>query len=462
MLGLFQSRSVQTSPERYEFPGKRYPEHIRNRKNPPCPTAAEVGEYLTEYCEEQGISDKFKFGVTVNNVIKKGNGDWTVISSKGTETFAYVIICTGIFSNKANILNIPGIEEFKYAGGSIEHTSTWATREQLVEKKVLVIGNGKSAADVAICAALLAKAAGTTPPIQTIRKQSWYAPRVMLKFKWAFHSRLVSALLPRYFESTTIVAKVLHTLAYPIKWILWRILELVFLVLLRLPVALWPRMGTLDTESSLSISLLVTDDRHLIPIRSGEIDMRICEVQKLSPGHAHLSTGDTVPVDMIVMGTGWQIDYKFLDKATVASKLDFAEDGLWLYRNMLAPKLDGIAFVGANTLTFMSIYTSFVQAFWLTGLLAGHRDYVSEKDMSNCIAREKEFKRRIYPYSALRGASIEAYMLHYHDILFAEQGINPHVYSGILAPLLNVVMPIMPETMADSFEKARLTYKKAE
>jgi dimethylaniline monooxygenase (N-oxide forming) len=455
----FLPSTVQSSPEQYEFPGKKYPEHIRSRKDPPCPSAAEVCEYLTEYCHEKGISDTFEFGVTVKNVARKVNGEWTVTTSNGTETFAFVVICTGLFSTKPNILNVPGIDEFKKTGGHVEHTSTWLSPEQFEGKNVLVIGNGKSAADAAICASKVAKAAGTTPPIQAIRKQNWFIPRFMFNFKWAFHSRIVAAVLPRYFESESLAAKILHPLAYPIKWILWRILELIFLVLLGLPVALWPRMGTLD-EASLSTTVVVTDERHLKPIRSGEIDMRVCQVQKLSPGHAHLSTGDTVPIDMVVMGTGWQLDYSFLDEKSVLSKLDFVEDGLWLYRNILPPQLDGIAFVGSNVHAFMHTYTSFVQAFWLADLLAGHRASESEKVMYDSIAREKAFKRRHFPFCSMRGAGIGPYMQHYHDLLFAEQGIDPLIYSGPFALVHHMFMPILPETMGKSFEKAMLALKK--
>jgi dimethylaniline monooxygenase (N-oxide forming) len=462
--------TVQTSPEQYEFPDKPYPPHIRQRSHPPCPTAAEVRTYLTEYIVEQGILDYFEFGVSVHNVAKTRNDTWNVTTSKGLETFAFVVVCTGLFSNTPHLLNIPGLSDFVAAGGQVLHTSTWTSPEQFAHgKKVIVIGNGKSAADAAIVAAQVAKKNQSTPPIQAIRKQNWYVPRFMLHFKWAFHSRTVSALLPQYFERASgvqgVVYTLLHTLASPIKFVLWRLLELVFLALLRLPVALWPKLGTIDTEGSLSVPLLVTDDRHLQPIRNGEIDMRICQVDKVTATPhrtAHLSTGAVVPVDVIVMGTGWQLDYTFLDEVTVQRKLDFCDDGLWLYRNILAPQLEGIAFVGANTLTFMNIYTAYVQAFWLAHLLAGHRDYEPEKKMNDSIAREKVFKRRLYPNCPLRGASIEAYMQHYHDLLFAEQGIDPYVYrkSGLLAPLWNVILPILPETMAASFAKARLALKK--
>lgn len=452
---------VQTSAQQYEYPGKKYPEHIRHRTNPPGPTDAEVRDYLTEYCDEQNISNRFEFKVTVTNVAKKQNGDWTVTSSKGTETFAFVVICTGLFSNKPNLLHIPGMDEFKAEGGTVLHTSTWESLAPFHGQRVLIIGNGKSAADAAMAAANVAKAAGTTPPVQVIRQPRWYVPRLLLQHKWLVHSRLATSVLPRYYENDTFAAKLLHALASPVKFLLWRTLEVGFWILLRLPWALWPRWGTLHREGALAVAMLVTDERHLRPIRSGEIDLRVGHVQKLSPRQAHLSNG-SVPVDVIVMGTGWQPpEYSFLDPETVRSKLDFTADGLWLYRNILVPQLDGIAFIGANTLSLMNTYSSFVQAFWLIGLLLGHRDYMSEQQMVDNIAREKAFKRRVFPYCNIRGANINSYMGHYLDILLAEQGIQAHVYSGPLARVVNMVMPILPETMAESFAKARLAIQKS-
>jgi hypothetical protein len=74
-----------------------------------------------------------------------------------------------------------------------------------------------------------------------------------------------------------------------------------------------------------------------------------------------------------------------------------------------------------------------------------------------CIHREihceKDFMRHLYPKCALRGATIEACMQHYHDILFQEQRINPNIYSGLTGPLCNVVLPILPETTSPCFDQ---------
>lgn len=362
-----------------------------------------------------------------------------------TKRFDFVIICTGIFSTTPNIIKIKGSEEFLQANGQIIHTSDWTSLDHLRNQRVLIIGNGKSAADVAMAAAQV----GSHPPIQMIRRQTWYVPRCLFWYSyWASHSRIVSALLPRHYEDTAWISQLLHFLLFPLKCFVWRLLEIIFLVLLRLPFRVWPPGGTLASEA-LGIPVLVTDARHLEPIRRGRIDLRLGEVEELYGSHeARLSTGERVPVDFVVLGTGWKSDFSCLDATTVQAKLERADDGLWLYRNILAPDLAGIAFVGSNTLTFMHIFTSYIQAYWLVSMMTGKSQLPTIPEMRDAIVRDQTFKRRYYPKCPLRGASIEAYMQHYNDLLWLEMGLPAMVYTGWFGWFHNWWGPVLPATMA--------------
>ena len=76
----------------------------------------------------------------------------------------------------------------------------------------------------------------------------------------------------------------------PVKWILWRIVEVLLLLQYRLPYRLWPRWNTVES-AVLETSVLITDESHLRRLRKGEIDLRIDAVERLSAGKAHLTTG---------------------------------------------------------------------------------------------------------------------------------------------------------------------------
>jgi dimethylaniline monooxygenase (N-oxide forming) len=425
-------------------------------------------------------------------------------TSSVVESFAYVIICTGLFSNAPNIIDIPGAKAFVEQGkGRVLHTSEWKSVDEFHDQNVLIIGNGKSAADAASAAAIImakrsvsqwndthrksspssvevssyseAAAAAKTavalssvgqkrinPPLQCIRKQTWYVPQAIYRYKFLFHSRLVSGLLPPYYYcegTSSSFVSLLRFIFHPIKYVLWRILEVVFLLLLRLPYKVWPRFNTIDRENTLSASVLVANESYLRQIRTGEIDLRIAQVTQLyASKHAQLSSGDIVPVDVVVLGTGWKVDYSFFNADSVQSKLQIEHDGLWLYRNILPPDLPGLAFIGANTETFMNIYTSYIQAYWLVHLMTGQRAAVSTVDMFHCLEGERSFKRKQFPYSCIRGATIAAYMQQYHDVLLIELGMNPYVYKGLLAPIYNLVWPMLPETVSSSFDMIRSTF----
>jgi dimethylaniline monooxygenase (N-oxide forming) len=451
---------VQTTPQQYEYPGFPFPPEIRNRRDPPAPTASEVTTYLTNFCQAHGILERFQFQTIASKITKHSDDTWTMDlqdnkSKIRTGRFDFVIICIGIFSTTPNILKIRGSEEFLLAKGQIIHTAEWTSIDQLKEKRVLIIGNGKSAADVAMAAAQV----GPHPPVQVIRRQTWYVPRCIFLYSyWATHSRFVSMVLPRHYEDTAWISRLLHFLFYPIKCLAWRVLEVIFLLLLRLPFRVWPQLGTMEAEA-LGVPVLVTDSRHLEPIRRGRIDLRLGQVEELYGSHeARLSTGARVPVDLVVLGTGWKSDFSCLDETTVASKLDRAKDGLWLYRNIIAPDVPGIAFVGSNTLTFMHIFTSYVQAFWLVGMMSGKSHLPSVQEMGDAIARDKAFKRRYFPDCSLRGASIEAYMQHYNDLLWTEMGLPTMVHTGWFGWFLNWWGPILPATMAPNAERLRNEY----
>ena len=477
----YPGASVQSTPDEYEYPGYPYPEHIRTRKHPPAPSAEEVQAYMYNFCKEEKILDVFQFNTSVGKISKNHTtGVWSVeissISSGSakaptvsTESFAFVVICTGLFSRCPNMIDIPGSDEFvQLGGGRIIHNSQWKTIKELENQNILIIGNGKSAADAAIAAAKVYKSSASSaslsekvilPPVQCIRRQTYYIPRSMLKFKFIFLSRLSGLMFPQYYEGATFFMKMIHVIVYPIKFVVWRLFEMVMILTLRLPYRLWPKFGTLDSVDSLYGSALVTDERHLHPIRSGDIDLRITQVQQLTAKkEAHLSDGTIVPVDTVIMSTGWKADYSYLDDKSVRSYLDTCYDGIWMYRNIIPPALPGIAFVGTNIETQMNIFTAYVQAYWLVDYIS-HASILSKEKMKKSVERDKAFKRKYYPRSPARAYSLLAYMQHYHDVLIQDQGVDPYVYTGILGPLYNLVCPVLPETVNSCFDTIRMRLK---
>lgn len=455
--------SVQSTFELYEYPCKKFKPEIRNRKDPAAPTANEVCEYLEDYINEKKMRSKFRFNTNIAGVLCTAEDNWIIeFDDFSTATFTYVIVCNGLVSSKPNIFPIQGRNDFEAKGGKVIHSSARRNDDLFQEaRRVVVVGNGKSAVDAATAAAEIAKAKGGPPPVQLARRQTWYVPRYLLgvlQYKWAFHTRLGSALLPRYYESSSLLLQFLHSFFAPLKWFIWRVLEILLICQYRLPVRLWPKMGTI-VRGALETSVLITDAEHLVRLRKGTIDMQLGEIKNLEPGRVILKSGDVLEdVDVVVLATGWRLSYdQFMDFDDIFAgldyqkdTLDFCDDGLWLYRNVLPASFKGMAFVGANTLTFMNIYTSYIQAYWLAEMLAGKRDWPTEEHMKETVGREKEFKRQYYKSSEMRGASVEAYMQHYHDCLFREMKAKSP-FNCLIRPVASMVVPILPCTMKGCF-----------
>ncbi|MBK8053411.1 MAG: NAD(P)/FAD-dependent oxidoreductase [Saprospiraceae bacterium] len=107
------------------------------------PARLKVVEYLDSYQKEMNIHPIFNVEATS---VRKDGEHWITETTKGTIKSKYVIIATGPFG-KARGINFNGQETF---GGSIVHSSQYKTGKDYKGKKVLVVGFGNSACEIAI------------------------------------------------------------------------------------------------------------------------------------------------------------------------------------------------------------------------------------------------------------------------------------------------------------------------
>ena len=121
--------------------------------------------------------------------------------------------------------------------------------------------------------------------------------------------------------------------------------------------------------------------------------MRQMTVSKMEPGKAILARGDGAEINVLVMGTGWNLGFQYLHKTTIWSKINMHDDGMWLYCNML-PANDannhGLIFVVATALTFSNIFTSYMQAHWVAHLLNGTIVWPSQAGMEDDVERKRK------------------------------------------------------------------------
>ncbi len=110
----------------------------------------EYTAYLARYSEAFGLGGHLRFDSTVESVRRNPHGGWDVstVDGSGRRTegrFDAVAICCGLHQHP-HLPRYPGQDTFT---GTVLHGSQYRRPEQVVAKRVLVVGGGESGGDVA-------------------------------------------------------------------------------------------------------------------------------------------------------------------------------------------------------------------------------------------------------------------------------------------------------------------------
>ena len=162
----------------------------------PIATGGEILRYLHEAVEENGLSQKFRFGCQVKSAEwSNKTGQWVLSLDNAQTGEAYRLscrflwMCTGYYRHsQGHTPQLPGMDRFK---GPIVHPQTWPDDLDYAGKKVVVIGSGATAAT--IVPAMAQKAAHVT---MLQRSPTFFFPR----------------------PKEDRVARLLHALRLPDKW----------------------------------------------------------------------------------------------------------------------------------------------------------------------------------------------------------------------------------------------------
>ncbi|CAE7191754.1 FMO1 [Symbiodinium natans] len=254
-----------------------------------------------------------------------------------------------------------GSSQFK---GQILHSSTFTDRKVAVGKKVVVVGGGKSAIDNAVAAAK--EGVSTT---LVCRSWHWPVPRYLLNlvpFKYATYSRFGHWFLhPHHAENAA--ATWLHGTCAPVKWIWWRVVELLFRGQFQIPRGMVPEEA-IDTDLFSGGQILNYEFRDMV--NAGKIQVISGAIDKFTQTGVVLVDGSELDADLVVYGTGFTKNYDIFDKV-IQSKLGIQKDGLYLFRNIIPPQVPDVAFIGCEVSTFNNILTHGLQALWLQKMLQG-------------------------------------------------------------------------------------------
>ncbi|CAG7857048.1 dimethylaniline monooxygenase (N-oxide forming) [biofilm metagenome] len=424
----YHTFGLQTPKSLYEIPDYPIPDAY-----PRVPSGAELQAYFENYAKDFKLFDKIRFNTEIIRLERVKNGSWKVhfkdsAGKQEGKEFDFVVVASGIYFDPY-IPDIPGKDKFK---GEILHSSQYRTPATVTGRKVAVVGFGKSALDVAGDAAKFAKQVTLV-----FRKAHWPIPMDILEVldvRRIYLTRLACALLPLYQRPQGWV-NALHTY---LPWLVkgfWRFTEAV--IKFQYPLK---ACGILPDEAIeidiFNLDILPRKEVYQL-MSQGMIHNRQCQIKEFTATGIQLESGEVIDCDTVIFGTGYQSNYAFLPEAFKKSN---EADGVYLYRHILHPDLPNMAFIG-RAATFSNGLTAHLASVWLVNLLKGKFQLPSREQMLVEIQAIKDWKRGFMPAISSRATVIKLHMVHYHDELLNDFGVNPYRKKNVFAEWLTDYRP---------------------
>ena len=415
------------------------------RDYPEWPSGAQVQQYLELYVERFGLAPCIRLETPVTLAEPTDDG-WAVTAAGSTEHYDHLVVASGVFS-KPFIPPIDGIDILEKVGGVLIPASDLHSLDQARGKHAVVLGYGKSACDITVEVA--AVAASTTV---VARQLLWKMPRRIrnvVNFKYLMLTRLGEGLF-RY-RTVSGAEKVLHARSSALATAMLGSVEKVAIQQLDLAELGLVPDGTFSDIARSTVSLAtegfyegvadgsITVERDTEIVRFGEVDGRPI---------AELSTGRTIPADLVLAATGWTQDVPFLT-AEVMDRLVDENGDFVLHRHIHPVGVPHLSFAGYNSSLFSPLSAE-VSALWIGSLLGGNHELPDDEVMRAEVADRLTWMRERTGGAHARGTNIVPFSVHNIDEVLSDVGIDvgratrarqwllpidPGDYSGILPEL---------------------------
>jgi hypothetical protein len=288
-------------------------------------------EYFRDYTEHFDLRPLFRFDTRVTRLEPRDGGwDLTALGPDGEQTrwYAGVVLANGTLA-KPNIPSFPGTFT-----GELLHTSAYKSASQLTGKRVLLIGAGNSGCDIAVDAVHHAVSVD-----MSVRRGYYFVPRYLfgkpsdtLNQGKPLPARIKQALDSRVLRAFT---------GDPVRFG-------------------FPKPDYRIYESHPIVNTLILN--HL-----GQGDLRVrADVERFDGDTVHFRDGTSGEYDLVLLATGYTLDYPFVDRA----HLQWQGATPRLFLNMFPAAFNGLYVMGMIEASGIGWQGRYEQADLLAAYLA--------------------------------------------------------------------------------------------
>lgn len=369
----YETLHIDTSKDRMAFSDFPMPESYPN-----YPHHTQVLAYFEQYADQFGLRDHITFRTKVERVapipVASVGGYFVTVrnlDSDATKTVHYraVLVCNGHHWNP-HIPDFPG----PFAGETL-HSRAYRSNRPFAGKRVLVVGIGNSAVDIACEVALLSK-----QTFLSTRRSAVIIPRYLLgrpTDKWVTP---LSSWLPPAVQMAT------------------------FKLLLAIDVGDQARYGVYRPKHGLHQAHPTMSSELLDRVKSGHIIMKP-DVRKLASDVVHFEDNSAEQIDVIIYATGYLITFPFFDPGF----FEINNNQLPLYHYVVAPDHPDLYFIGFIQPLGAIMPLAELQARWVAGVLNGSLALPTKHAMRNSIARDRRTLQKRYVTSPRHTMQVDFY-----------------------------------------------------
>lgn len=365
MSSAYESLHINTSRQLMEYAAYPMPESL-----PDYPNHRQIAQYFDDFVDHFGLRETITFRTEVTKVepLSSGGeagGDRSAVTFRSrdggepqTRTYRDVIVANGHhWDPRWPEPGFPGAETFP---GEQLHAHYYRTSEPLAGKRVLVLGIGNSACDIAV-------------------ESTRVAASTDLAMRRGAH------ILPKYMFGMPTD----HLTDSPLARGPLKLQQLSMAALLRLSQGKVTDYGLPEPDHEVLHAHPTVSQDLLNRLGHGDITVRP-NIDRFEGSKVFFTDGTSGEYDVVVYCTGYRVSFPFFTEEVVRAEDNHVE----LYRRVVHPDHPGLYFVGLIQPLGAIMPLAEAQAEWVGDLVTGEAGLPSVREMRQQIAAYDDYLRK--------------------------------------------------------------------
>ncbi len=361
MSSAYRSLHINTSRRMMAYATHPMPDSY-----PDYPNHEQIADYFDDYVDHFGFRDRIRFRTEVTHV-DPGDRGWRVSwreldgGVEGSDVYTDVIVANGHhWDARWPEPAFPGQDAFE---GEQMHVHDYKTPEVLEGKRVLVLGIGNSATDVAVESSRIADRT-----FLAMRRGAWIVPKYLAGKPTDELGSGILSRIPARIGVALLGRRIKSAIGEPMDY------------------------GLPEPDHQLGQAHPTVSSDLLPRLGHGDITVKPNIAEFTGGRSVRFTDGTTEEIDVIVYCTGYKVTFPFLDDAIVSAP----DNQVPFYRYVVSPENPGLWFVGLIQPLGAIMPLAEAQSEWIADVLEGQTSLPSAEEMRAGIEADREAMARRY------------------------------------------------------------------